>query len=167
MADNIKTCQQCGASFHAGRYNASRRKFCSRDCKDTHAYQLRKPFLEVGKLDAAVECKRCHQPFVRRNAMQVYCSSMCRIAHKKERTSRTYVKANPTYWKGRRKQVYTSSRIARHEVRNEGMVVKSFPASAASFEIIAFAVECFLSTIHTVYSDGTERRWFDKIQKGV
>jgi hypothetical protein len=61
----------------------------------------------------------------------------------------------------------TIATIARHEIRQGSLTISAYKPGIEAGRLINLAAVKPLATIHTVYSDGTERRWFDKIQKKV
>jgi hypothetical protein len=61
----------------------------------------------------------------------------------------------------------TIATIARHEIRQGALTLSAYKPGTPAGILINIAAIKPLATIHTVYSDGTERRWFDKIQRKV
>ena len=172
-------CGICGKPFERRKGAARNQKYCGEYCSK-RAYGIRK-----GKFadHATIPCVICGKPFTQPNSRVKCCSYPCTKAknklHANERHERMKAIRETTrtayYWKMKSNGVRptikrddgTIATIARHEIRQGALMLSAYKPGMADGLLINIAAVKPLATIHTVYSDGTERRWFDKIQKGV
>jgi hypothetical protein len=174
MAAEIKTCM-CGKEFAAIPCNKAH---CSEKCR------LRAKYAASGKKvdHATVMCIICGKLFIQQRNTIFTCSAKCAIARNHQRSTERNNRRREAREHGRSSTCWHATHHAvkprlneagcvvnvdRHEIRQSNFVCGVYPPTASASDLVNTAAQTILATIHTVYSDGTERRWFDKIQKKV
>ena len=172
-------CGICGKPFQRKTGVCRNQKYCSESCK-RKAQGIRKGYYAD---HAMINCFICGKPFIQPNSRVKCCSYPCTKAknklhsnewHERIRASRETTRT-AYYWTIKpngikptiKRDDGTIATIARHEIRQGALTLSAYKPGIEAGRLINLAAVKPLATIHTVYSDGTERRWFDKIQKEV